>query len=199
MKIGFVGGPGSGKTVLAAKLYARLLELGLFSTRLVPEYAQEFLGSGGIIIPDAQITISNFQRQKEEYNIACGFSPIICDSAIWLGAIYMQYNLLCNMEDFPRSKYDNYIQETLDTYSEYDYMIYVPLFDQETKTNEFRVHDNSQSTDIDHMILKVIEAKKNSSTICFNAPEDLELRDAFVDSVARKILESHQKKQQQNQ
>ena len=181
MKIGFIGAPGSGKTVLAAKLYAKLLENGVYSTRLVSEYAQDFLGSGGIITPETQIEITEKQKQLENATIKNNYLPIVCDSAIWLGAIYMRYNIVSHRIE-PTNKILNYIDNTMDTFHDYEYLVYVPLFNEESKENEFRVHDFSDAEQIDRMIFETILDKSKLGQT-FHAPDELHEREAFLDRI----------------
>ncbi len=192
IKIGFVGAPGSGKTTLAASLYAELLKRGVSTARLVPEAAQEHIGSGKEINIQTQQEITLEQINRELKAESCGFDVLVCDSAAWLGSLYMRYNLATN--NIPPTKaLDYYMDEGDGLYHTYDYMIYVPLFVESSQISKHRIHDYSQSEHIDALINQYLHTKANADTIIERAPRDLGGRNLFIYDLATEISKKHSK------
>jgi len=199
IKIGILGSPGSGKTVLAARLYAELLERGVYGTRLVTEYAHEYLGQGNKLdTMHAQQEVTDKQLHREITAEESNFNPIICDSCLWIAGIYLNYRLdtqgFSNAErdmfephyteqDYLKQK-DEYI-ERLDKICDYDYTIYVPLFDKTDKSNTFRLHDGNQSYELD---LRMKEKLKQFDNVR-RAPKKLSDREYFIKLIASEIEE----------
>ena len=188
--IGIVGAPGSGKSVIAARLYAELLERGINSSRLVTEAAAEYLGRGNTIINlDGQIEITDEQIKKEEYNSKCNFNPIICDSAIWLGSIYREFYINNNPESKNDLSETEYIENNYETIHDYAMTVYVPLFHMGDKINNFRIHDGSQSREID----KLIENRLSVVPNLYSATKFLNDREHFIKYLAGIIIENMEK------
>lgn len=187
-KIAIVGAPGSGKTTLAARLYARLLERGLYSSRLISEYATEWLGQGNDIDIKSQQHITSEQIAREKYNANCNFSPLICDSGVFLGAIYGEYWMENN---WARARWPDhvrsYLEDTYDTIFEYDMVIYVPPFTNSNQENSFRVHTGEMSKKIDHMIRVEIQGLEDT-ILLRHAPSQLHSRDKFIEEIATEII-----------
>lgn len=190
MRIAFVGAPGSGKSTFSARLYAELLENGLTSTRLVTEYAQEWLGQGKIIDFEGQKEITKIQLGREEYTEGCGFSPTLCDSGLWLGAVYREYWLEKNID---RPRYTNadmeYMYETIRYINRYDMTIYVPMWKNfnEAQSNEFRIHDSEDSRELDQKILHSLQKYKIDY---HKVPRKLSDREYFVKIMASEIIDN---------
>lgn len=151
-KIGMVGAPASGKSTFAAMLYAELLKRGINSSRLVMEKAAEHLGQGGKIDTVAdQIHVSHLQMLSQLHTEKSGFTPIICDGAIFMGEAYMNDKL----EKFPNVDREetfcnlttvNKYMEVMNEYKfMYDIIVYCPLPSEDNKTNKFRIHDGFES------------------------------------------------------
>lgn len=195
MRIAVVGAPGSGKSTFSARLYAELLERGVVSARLVTEYAQEWLGQGNQIDFSGQKTITKNQIDRENYTENCGFSPIICDSGIWLGSIYREYWLENNSIGlgWPRTDIE-YIHKTMEYIKNYEITIYVPLFKKDDQINEFRIHDGLESKEIDKKILEKLDGRRIQYQ---KVPRKIADREHFVKIVASEIIdimqEQHEK------
>lgn len=164
-KIAICGAPGSGKTTFAARLYADLLESGVSSTKLITEYAQDYLGKGLKIdtIKDQQY-ITQQQYEREQYAANHSYSPLICDSPIWIGAVYLQYNY--NKNPINTEEFLPVYSSCIETYNDYDTTIYVPMFDTvNSRLNRHRIHDVQQALTIDTMIYDVVKKCSNVYTV----------------------------------
>lgn len=197
-RIGLVGSPGSGKTVLAAKLYARLLEEGIYSTRLVSEYAHEYLGMKRKLncIQD-QTKVTKTQISREMDAIKCSFSPIICDSAVFVAKTYLEYrwskgeysehekSLLRNVSKMEISESFISLCADIERVSNYSMLIYVPLIDLTNKENLYRIQNAQQSLEISNMMLNDLSNRKN----VVYCPTNIEDRDSFITSIVSKIIQ----------
>jgi adenylate kinase family enzyme len=179
MKIGIVGAPGSGKSTLAARLYATLRESGFENSFLVQEYAREWVANMQRLPTfDQQRAITNRQYGREMIADSVNrFSPIVCDSCLWLGPIYAQFGKLASFAEI--EKYRNWTKEI-----PYDVTIMVPLFDLNDHTSNSRKHDNSAAIDIQTMIVNYIDS--NVSNVV-NAPKALADRQAFIEDFVKRL------------
>ena len=185
-KIGIVGAPSSGKSVLACRLTAELMERGIHGARLVTEYAIEHLGMGNTIARLAdQENISSRQISEERYASKCNFNPLICDSAIWIGKVYILHKAVKNTKQ-NQEFVDAYL-EKMDKYKDqYDMTIFVPLFSKKAELNTFRIHDNTQAIDLDKIIREELKTIKN----VMKAPKLLKDREAFIKYISGEIIET---------
>jgi tRNA uridine 5-carbamoylmethylation protein Kti12 len=188
-KIGLVGAPSSGKSVLATRLTAELLERGVHGSKLVTEYALEYLGMGKPITKlEHQVHITTRQMSEERYAEKCNFNPIICDSALWIGKVYAELNLK-NMPKITQQNQDDvdaYLVKC-DKYKEhYDLCIYVPLFSRKSELNTFRVHNAEQAMEIDKLIRNELKGVKN----VIKAPKSLKDRESFIKYISGEIIEN---------
>lgn len=185
MKIGIIGAPASGKTTFAARLYARLLEMGISGTRLVPEYAHEFLGQNSTITFRDQVNITSEQLWREFYHKSCGFDPLICDSAVFIAKYYSMLAAGPGPMIWPEFEQREEYHKLLDlTKHSYDLVVYVPLFHNTDKLNQFRIHDASQSHKVDAMI---VDDLGNSALNVFEVSESLELRPNSIEHIAQYV------------
>ena len=170
MRIGLVGAPGSGKTTLAARLFAQLKESGFNDAILVQEYAREYVAQArGLPALKAQIEITNRQFGREIE--ALYFSPVVCDSCLWLGGIYAARSTIRTSPAL-----EAYL-ERLKTYT-YDYTILVPLFDKKQSIKERgRGHTVDESSLIEDEITKYLI---DNSIPFVTAPNQISKRNKFV-------------------
>jgi ABC-type oligopeptide transport system ATPase subunit len=169
-KIGLVGSPLSGKTTLGAMLYTEFLKQGVEGAALIDEYAKWHLATGKPIKEyKDQKWISSQQILSEYFIEKTSFTPIICDSCVWLGKIYCQLNGW----DQDNPEYEVYAQ-TLDKQT-YDMTIFVPLQHTDGETSEYRVHDGVQAAKIAYLIQQELGTKHT-----IYAPVEYEKREEFV-------------------
>ena len=191
MKIAVIGAPNSGKSTLAARIYAELLEQGCSGAYLVHEEAKAWLGAGKTIDTFFdQREISEKQFEREQYAVKCGFTHLVCDSHGILGQVILNWRLQKfgkhedekDIPNFDREilKYTNWVNS-----QKYDMTIYVPLFSKEDGVNQFRIHDHAQSEEIDRLIRINLEYIDNVE----KAPKQLKNRKHFIKCIAEKILE----------
>ena len=88
--INLLGGPGIGKSTLAAELYAKMKRSGM-NVELVREVAKEWAWEGKKIGPFEQIAIIGEQIRKES-SLFSKAEYVITDSPVLLGAFYLQHN-----------------------------------------------------------------------------------------------------------
>ena len=177
MKIGLVGAPGSGKTTLGAMLYTEFLTAGFEGAYLVHEYAKEWLARGnGFDEFMDQYVVSQHQLEREARVDETTFSPVICDSCVWLGGLYAK---LRPLERTPT------VQEYLDKVeaNTYDVTIFVPLPDKEDHLTQYRVHDNAQALHIQKLILEELKTKTN----VIDAPKLFKDRVKFIKDLRKGI------------
>jgi len=187
MKIGLVGAPGSGKTTLAAKLYARLLEEGISTARLVSEYGSEHLGMGRKIskyIDQKEIMMKQIER--EEHHERCNFDPIICDTCIWMSGIYLQDMIDNNRLTSPiyTEQKAEYLRTSFSYAERYDITIFVPMHDDVDKLSRIRIHNSSEARAIENKIKNYLAHVK---TKAIEAPKELFGRDAFINKLVEDI------------
>lgn len=163
-RIGLVGSPGSGKSTFAAMLYAEMLQRGINSSRLVLEKALDHLGAGEKIdTPADQIVVTHKQMHAEATAILSNFNPIICDSAIFSGEVYMMEKLNKHPEtDLDKelvglSSVDRYMDVMNKYKGYYNAVVYCPLVDETSQLNKFRIHNIEQSRSIDQQMQIMIE------------------------------------------
>lgn len=173
-KIGLAGSPLSGKTTLGAMLYAEFLKQGVEGAYLIDEYAKFHLAQGLHIDYWTQQYISNQQLDKEDDVSTTSFSPVICDSCVWLGKIYCGLNGWDTYHD----DYPEYLKTISKTY---DLTIYVPLNHYTHETSAYRIHDGWQSKEIGDRIRKELDGHKN----VVEAPYEFENREEFVKQIVK--------------
>jgi GTPase SAR1 family protein len=193
-KVGFVGAPSSGKTTLSARIFAELLEQGMAGTAYVQEYAREYIGSGEKLNTFfSQEHVTKVQQSREVDAENNNFKIILCDSALWLGSIYLNYRIdnhgfadvEKNVESLSKSMSD--YNDLCDTFlKNYDMTIYVPLFSKTSNINDFRIHDSKAAEDID----AIIRAKlKHCSGQVVKAPKQLKNRESFIKYISGEIID----------
>lgn len=159
MKIGFVGVPGSGKTTVAALVFAHLKDNGIVC-EFVPEQARFFIASmrvqqekhptDSILLSDEdQVKIMRQQQTVEStFQKACGENAlIVSDSSTHNALLYMSDSLLS----------DSRVQDMLEK-SRYDLLFYCPpvrSFSLGVDPN--RVHSEEQADLLDSRIVTLVE------------------------------------------
>jgi hypothetical protein len=88
--INLIGGPGAGKSTLAAELYAKMKRQQL-DVEMVREVAKEWALEGRKIGPFEQLSILGEQIKKES-SLFGKVQYVVTDSPVLLGAFYFDYN-----------------------------------------------------------------------------------------------------------
>lgn len=88
--INLIGGPGTGKSTLAAELYAKMKRQGL-DVEMVREVAKEWAYDGKEIGPFEQLCILGEQIKKESALFG-KVKYVVTDSPVLLGSYYFQRN-----------------------------------------------------------------------------------------------------------
>ena len=89
-RINFVGGPGRGKSTLAARLFAELKLKG-YNCELVTEYVKGWAIEGRNIKDWDQIYFFAKQLKAETRNLENGVKLVITDSPLHMAALYNKY------------------------------------------------------------------------------------------------------------
>lgn len=181
MLIGMAGSPCSGKSTLSAMLYAEFMKQGVEGAYLIHEYAKTHLAKGKPIkeVFD-QIKITDNQRNTENEIRRTSFNPIICDSCLWLGKVYLELNGWTDHHYIP------ILMNDFKAY-EYDVTIFVPLQDITGEASEYRVHDGMQAAKIDYLIRQELSTKKN----VMHCPVDYKERDEWVKEFVKQWKEKY--------
>lgn len=87
MRINLFGGPGSGKSTTAARVFAQLKER-LVSVELILEYVKSWAHAKRPVKRFDQVYLFGKQQQYEYRCLASGVKNIITDSPCWLSVFY---------------------------------------------------------------------------------------------------------------
>ncbi len=87
-RICFYGGPGVGKSVLAAKVYAELSRAGVVSVELVREFCKQFAYEGKKLDEYDQVYTFANQLWAEHRLFKAGIEVIVTDSPVLLQCMY---------------------------------------------------------------------------------------------------------------
>lgn len=169
--INFIGGPCSGKSTIAAELFARLKKMGI-KCELVPEYIKERIYEENKTIPNNQIAIFGMQH----YSIAnkIGKVDVIIQDGSFLN------NILYNKEN--NKPFNDLIVSEYHKFNNLDFFIKRGNIEFE---NYGRIHTYEQSLQIDEKI-KNIYKESQAEYI------EVESRDA-VDKIIPIVLKKLEK------
>lgn len=87
-RICFYGGPGVGKSVLAARVYAELSRAGVISVELVREFCKQFAYEGKKLDEYDQVFTFASQLWAEHRLFKAGIEVIVTDSPVLLQCVY---------------------------------------------------------------------------------------------------------------
>jgi len=88
LRINFYGGPGVGKSTLAAKVYAELSRAGVISTELVREFVKPWAYEGKKLDVYDQVYTFGNQLWAEHRLFKAGIDVIVTDSPVLLQCVY---------------------------------------------------------------------------------------------------------------
>lgn len=168
--INIFGGPGCGKSTLAADVFAKLKRIGV-NAELSREYAKDVVYSKSLDVLKDQVHILGEQHHRQfVLNDKCQVA--VTDSPILLCCIYNTFY----------TKYENFNALALEAHNRYQNLNYVL-----TRTHEFqsegRVEDEKKSQAIDVMI----ESFLQDSGIQYQVVQNPEASDKIVTDVLREI------------
>ena len=188
MRINFIGCPASGKTTLAAQIFAYLKEAG-YSCEFVPERARYYIAKKKSnehrcpeerleLNDDDQVVIMTGQIYTETIfqESASEDSYIISDSSAINSLLYMSRR---RRELLIKNKLIDMVLKNV------DFIFYVPPLELMDKNNKDfnRIHDNEQSKKINKLAKKLIRTIPRLSNQIIPLPYDLHSRLPFVLSV----------------
>lgn len=152
MLVNFVGAPNSGKTTLAANVFAKLKTMGI-PAEFVGEKARETIAKlkyfGDSMSDKAQATITYQQANAEKYFNFKNPNPVICDSSVLLTLLYISSNV---------DKYtmDVILTQVRDSIKEMHHVFYCPVRDFGT-ADPNRIHNMHQALEIDKKIIPLFQ------------------------------------------
>jgi GTPase SAR1 family protein len=163
MFIGFIGSPRSGKTTIAAKVFAELKESGQPNVEFIAEHARYYIAERLYEIMDGQkITLTDedqlsiFETQFEMEIVmesAAGKSGIvICDSIALNALLYMSEEARKNMYSSRRWK-----DVVFPWYQEQALFLATPVNSMSSQ-DVLRIHNPAESKAIDDKIHKILDS-----------------------------------------
>lgn len=152
--INIAGGPGAGKTTIAAQLFSKLKEKG-YEVENVSEFAKELVWEGRNEAFDDRLYMHGEQNHRlMQMNNKLDY--IITDSPLFLTAVYNNYYL---KDKFPKS-YNQMIENvTLETFKLYNNKVY--LLDRNTGYKIVGRRENKNTAkQIDEALIKYLDKNK---------------------------------------
>lgn len=143
--INLLGGPGVGKSVLAAELFAAMKKRG-FRVELIHEVAKDFTWERWYDLLGEQDYIFAHQHRLQRRLVSHDIDYVIVDSSLLLGLFYMP-------PDFPQS----FRQFILDVYNSYNNMnFYIKRSDEFLYDPVGRNQTKSEAMEIDRKVYDYI-------------------------------------------
>ena len=105
--VGFLGGPGVGKSLTAAEVFPQLKRQQIL-VELIPEAAKGFVWDGWDTILSEQDYIFASQHRLQRRLVNHGMEYCLSDSSLLLGMIYMPDDLPPSFGRYVRDVYDSY-------------------------------------------------------------------------------------------
>jgi adenylate kinase family enzyme len=157
MLINFLGAPSSGKTTIAANVFARLKAMGV-SAEFIAERAREVIAKYKMQGKPLDL---NDEMQNEiflaQYDAEMAFAtgtenPIICDSSALLTLAYMS--------DGYAERHVKVIEHIVESITpKMDIVFYCPLVKRENLRDSNRIHNFAQSEEVDKKIRLLIKER----------------------------------------
>ena len=141
--INIAGGPGTGKTTVAAKVFSQLKAMG-YDVENVSEFAKELVWEGRSEAFNDRLYMHGEQNHRlMQMNGKLDY--IITDSPLFLTSVYNSYYL---KDKFPKSYNDMIDLATIETFKLYNNRVY--LLERETSYNVVGRRENqNEANDID--------------------------------------------------
>lgn len=150
--ISLIGGPGAGKSTMAADLYSKMKRKHM-NVEMVREVAKEYAYDGRKIGPFEQIAIIGEQIKKES-SLFGKVDYIVTDSPVLLGAFYFDYN---HNERFMNKMVQDYYRFAEKNGIKFKNYI-IPRID-EVYEKSGRFEDEADALDIDEAIVLYMAAE----------------------------------------
>ena len=149
--INIAGGPGTGKTTVAAEIFSVLKEKG-YDVENVSEFAKELVWEGRSEAFNDRLYMHGEQNHRlMQMNGKLDY--IITDSPLFLTSVYNNYYL---KDKFPKSYNDMIDLATIETFKLYNNVVY--LLDRQTDYNVVGRRENmDEARDIDEAIRKYLK------------------------------------------
>ena len=152
--INIAGGPGTGKTTIAAEIFSKLKEKG-FEVENVSEFAKELVWEGRSEAFDDRLYMHGEQNHRlMQMNNKLDY--IITDSPLFLTSVYNNYYL---KDKFPKSYNDMIDTVTLETFNLYNNKVYLLQRNTDYKSIGRR-EDQGTAIKIDEAIIKYLDDNK---------------------------------------
>jgi hypothetical protein len=160
-KIGLFAGPGAGKSILAAEIFAKLKWKG-YSAELALEYAKTLVYENNLNTLDNQIYV--FANQHHITQRLLGkVQFIVTDNPYLLGCVYDKSN-------------SPYLKDLIvDEYKKLNTINFFLERDEPTFETNGRLHDLNQAKEIDSTILNLLKDNNIEYTRIKSIPENVEL------------------------
>ena len=152
--INIAGGPGTGKTTVAAELFSKLKEKG-YEVENVSEFAKELVWEGRSEAFDDRLYMHGEQNHRlMQMNGKLDY--IITDSPLFLTAVYNNYYL---KDKFPKSYNQMIDNVTLETFRLYNNKVY--LLERNTNYKIIGRRENKNTAkQIDEALIKYLDKNK---------------------------------------
>lgn len=161
IKIAFVGGPGSGKSLTSAALYVELKKRGfsVFASEEGPTTFIRFCGkprglSDGFVI-------MHLQKKNEEEMTIPGSDFLLCDCATFLSYPYSRRG----EKKYKNKKRYNFLlgliwQFYRETISSYDFIFFLPIEHNFNPADGIRYQNREEAEDIGNQIKSFLDSEK---------------------------------------
>ncbi len=169
--VNLIGGPCSGKSTVAAELFARLKKMGI-SCELVSEYIKERIYEENNTIKTHQIAIFGMEHYAITNKIG-KVDVIVHDGSFLNNIVYKQGE---NIE------FDNLVISEYNKFNNLDFFLKRGNIDFETYG---RIHTLEESLELDNLIRKVY----NNAKVNFIEVESRDAVDKIIPHILRKIDE----------
>lgn len=161
IKIAFVGGPGSGKSLTMAAIYVELKKRG-FSAFMTEEGAAHFIRFCGKPHGLAEgFVIAYLQKKNEDEMTIQGADFLLCDCATFLTYPYSRRN----EQKYKNKKRYNFLLRLIwefyrETFSSYDFIFFSPIEHDFNPADGIRYQSREEAEDIGRQIKAFLDSEK---------------------------------------